>query len=322
MVELKLSQGAKPGHGGVLPAPKVSARDRADARRADGRGLHLAGAAISAFSTPIEMMQFIAELRDAVGRQAGRLQALRRPSAGSSWRSARRCSRPASRPTSSSSTATKAAPAPRRSNSSTTSACRCARACCFVHNALVGIGAARAASSSARRQDRHRLRHRARAWRSAPTGATRRAASCSRSAASSRRAATPTAARPASPPRTRPPAARWSCRQAPARRQLPQGDPSRAGRADRGRRPRPSQRVQARSTSPAALAQPGRDLRRPLSVAAEGELVPAPTIRAGGSPGTWRTPIRSGRWPRNSFSSSLIESEALSARVIAGGEGL
>ena len=28
MIEIKLSQGAKPGHGGVLPAPKVSAGDR------------------------------------------------------------------------------------------------------------------------------------------------------------------------------------------------------------------------------------------------------------------------------------------------------
>jgi len=42
MIEIKLSQGAKPGHGGVLPAPKVKRRDRGDARRADGRGLRIA----------------------------------------------------------------------------------------------------------------------------------------------------------------------------------------------------------------------------------------------------------------------------------------
>ena len=36
----------------------------------------------SAFSTPIEMMHFIAELRDLSRRQAGRLQALHRPSVG------------------------------------------------------------------------------------------------------------------------------------------------------------------------------------------------------------------------------------------------
>ena len=37
MVELKLSQGAKPGHGGVLPGPKVNSRDCRGARRAGGR---------------------------------------------------------------------------------------------------------------------------------------------------------------------------------------------------------------------------------------------------------------------------------------------
>ena len=37
MIEIKLSQGAKPGHGGVLPGAKVIARDRDGPRRADGR---------------------------------------------------------------------------------------------------------------------------------------------------------------------------------------------------------------------------------------------------------------------------------------------
>ena len=42
MVELKLSQGAKPGHGGVLPAAKVS-REIAETRGVPhGKGLHLA----------------------------------------------------------------------------------------------------------------------------------------------------------------------------------------------------------------------------------------------------------------------------------------
>lgn len=36
MIEIKLSQGAKPGHGGILPAKKTDQRDRADAGRADG----------------------------------------------------------------------------------------------------------------------------------------------------------------------------------------------------------------------------------------------------------------------------------------------
>jgi len=62
MVELKLSQGAKPGHGGVLPAPKVSQEI------SETRGVPMGEDCISpsrhsAFSTPIEMMRFIAEMR-------------------------------------------------------------------------------------------------------------------------------------------------------------------------------------------------------------------------------------------------------------------
>ena len=62
MVELKLSQGAKPGHGGVLPAAKVSPEIAAT------RGVPVGVDCISpsrhsAFSTPIEMMQFIATMR-------------------------------------------------------------------------------------------------------------------------------------------------------------------------------------------------------------------------------------------------------------------
>jgi len=62
MVELKLSQGAKPGHGGVLPAAKVSPEI------ALTRGVPVGVDCISpsrhsAFSTPIEMMQFIATMR-------------------------------------------------------------------------------------------------------------------------------------------------------------------------------------------------------------------------------------------------------------------
>ncbi len=43
MVELKVSQGAKPGHGGVLPAAKVSEEISKIRGVTDGRGLHLAG---------------------------------------------------------------------------------------------------------------------------------------------------------------------------------------------------------------------------------------------------------------------------------------
>jgi glutamate synthase domain-containing protein 2 len=62
MVELKVSQGAKPGHGGVLPAAKVSEEISLI------RGVSMGEDCISppfhkAFSTPLEMMAFIAEMR-------------------------------------------------------------------------------------------------------------------------------------------------------------------------------------------------------------------------------------------------------------------
>ncbi|MET0444896.1 MAG: FMN-binding glutamate synthase family protein, partial [Pseudorhodoplanes sp.] len=62
MVELKISQGAKPGHGGVLPAAKVSeeiSRIRGVAMGEDC----ISPAYPQAFSSPIEMMQFIGEMR-------------------------------------------------------------------------------------------------------------------------------------------------------------------------------------------------------------------------------------------------------------------
>jgi glutamate synthase domain-containing protein 2 len=62
MVELKVSQGAKPGHGGVLPAAKVSEEI------SKIRGIAMGEDCISpayhrAFATPIEMMTFIGEMR-------------------------------------------------------------------------------------------------------------------------------------------------------------------------------------------------------------------------------------------------------------------
>lgn len=66
MIELKLSQGAKPGHGGMLPAAKISAEI------AEARGIPMgqdcsSPAAHSAFSTPLELMLFIARLRQLSG---------------------------------------------------------------------------------------------------------------------------------------------------------------------------------------------------------------------------------------------------------------
>ena len=66
MIELKLSQGAKPGHGGILPSAKVTAEISA------ARGVPMGEDCISparhrAFSTPLEMMEFIAKLRTLSG---------------------------------------------------------------------------------------------------------------------------------------------------------------------------------------------------------------------------------------------------------------
>ncbi len=66
MIELKLSQGAKPGHGGVLPGPKVTL-EIAEARGVPAWQDCVSPAAHSAFSTPIEMMHFIERLRGLSG---------------------------------------------------------------------------------------------------------------------------------------------------------------------------------------------------------------------------------------------------------------
>jgi glutamate synthase domain-containing protein 2 len=66
MIELKLSQGAKPGHGGVLPGPKVT-QEIADARGVPIGVDCVSPSAHSAFSTPVEMMHFIAHLRTLSG---------------------------------------------------------------------------------------------------------------------------------------------------------------------------------------------------------------------------------------------------------------
>ncbi len=66
LIEVKLSQGAKPGHGGVLPGPKVTA-EIAEARGVPVGVDCVSPAAHSAFATPLEMMQFIAQLRELSG---------------------------------------------------------------------------------------------------------------------------------------------------------------------------------------------------------------------------------------------------------------
>ena len=62
MVEIKLSQGAKPGHGGVLPGAKVSAEIAA--ARGVPQGVDcISPARHSEFSTPIGLLEFVVRLR-------------------------------------------------------------------------------------------------------------------------------------------------------------------------------------------------------------------------------------------------------------------
>jgi glutamate synthase domain-containing protein 2 len=66
MVSLKLSQGAKPGIGGVLPAAKVSA-EIARIREVPQGEKCVSPSAHSVFHTPIELIEFIAEMRELSG---------------------------------------------------------------------------------------------------------------------------------------------------------------------------------------------------------------------------------------------------------------
>ncbi|MBD1585542.1 FMN-binding glutamate synthase family protein [Pseudomonas typographi] len=66
MIEIKMSQGAKPGHGGILPKHKVTEEI------ASTRGVPLGEDCVSpsrhsAFSNPVELLYFIAQLRELCG---------------------------------------------------------------------------------------------------------------------------------------------------------------------------------------------------------------------------------------------------------------
>ena len=66
MIELKLSQGAKPGHGGVLPKAKITP-EIAATRLIDTTHDCISPSRHSAFSTPLEMLAFIQQLRTLSG---------------------------------------------------------------------------------------------------------------------------------------------------------------------------------------------------------------------------------------------------------------
>jgi glutamate synthase domain-containing protein 2 len=66
MVEIKLSQGAKPGHGGILPGAKVTA-EIAEARKVPIGTTCESPSYHKEFSTPIGLLEFVARLRELSG---------------------------------------------------------------------------------------------------------------------------------------------------------------------------------------------------------------------------------------------------------------
>jgi len=66
MIEIKLSQGAKPGHGGILPAAKLT-EEIAKIRNVPMGKDVVSPPAHSAFSTPLELLDFVEKLRELSG---------------------------------------------------------------------------------------------------------------------------------------------------------------------------------------------------------------------------------------------------------------
>jgi glutamate synthase domain-containing protein 2 len=66
MIEIKISQGAKPGHGGILPAAKIT-HEIAMIRDVPMGQDVISPSAHSEFSTPIELLDFVVRLRELSG---------------------------------------------------------------------------------------------------------------------------------------------------------------------------------------------------------------------------------------------------------------
>jgi glutamate synthase domain-containing protein 2 len=66
MIEIKLSQGAKPGHGGILPAAKLTKEISIIRHVPMGQDV-VSPPSHSAFSTPIGLLNFVAQLRELSG---------------------------------------------------------------------------------------------------------------------------------------------------------------------------------------------------------------------------------------------------------------
>ena len=77
MIEIKVSQGAKPGHGGILPAAKVTAEIAETRMVPQGKDV-FSPTYHKAFSTPLEIDRLHRAAARARGRQAGRVQDLHR----------------------------------------------------------------------------------------------------------------------------------------------------------------------------------------------------------------------------------------------------
>ena len=63
MVEIKLSQGAKPAHGGILPAIKLT-KEIAEIHHVPMGKDVISPAAHASFSTPDGLLKFVKELRE------------------------------------------------------------------------------------------------------------------------------------------------------------------------------------------------------------------------------------------------------------------
>ena len=210
MIEIKVSQGAKPGHGGILPGRQGHRGDRRGSAGATRPRTCSRPPTTRRSPRPMEMMGFVAQFRElSDGKPVGFKICIGNPVEFMAIVKAM--------------IATDTYPdfmvvdgARGRDRGRTARVLRLAR-----HPADRGADArpehagrrGRPAPDEDRCQRQARLR--VARWHerspSAPTGATPPAASCSRSAASSPSAATPTGARSASPRRTPGCSARWSC---------------------------------------------------------------------------------------------------------------
>ena len=194
MIEIKVSQGAKPGHGGILPAAKVT-EEIAEARLVPQGKDVFSPTYHKAFSTPLEMTAFIAQLRELCGGKPvgfkicigeprefmGIVKAMIETGIYADFIVV-----------DGGEGGTGAAPL----EFSNSMGAPLLEGLIFVHNTLVGAGIRDQikVGASGKMVTASAI---APLWRSARTGATPRARSCSRSAASRPSAATPTSARSA-----------------------------------------------------------------------------------------------------------------------------